>query len=52
MKSPHTFLCTNGECLCELTMSVSQEDFDRRFYFKKTMPCPICARGMYEVNNK
>ena len=48
-RTNYLFICTNGDCLCQVTLSITPEQYKSRFYFSRTMECPICARKMYEV---
>ena len=48
----YPFVCTNGDCLCQVTLSITHEQYNSRFYFSRTMECPVCARIMYEVGGE
>jgi hypothetical protein len=48
-RTDHIFLCDSGNCLCKTTLSITDEQYSRRFYFSKSLECPVCARRAYEV---
>ena len=46
----HTFICENGICLAQITLSITDEQYESRFYFSPLLPCPVCGVGkMYET---
>jgi hypothetical protein len=45
----HIFICENGSCLAQATLSITDEQYQSRFYFSPAMDCPVCARKMYET---
>ena len=47
----HKFLCEDGGCLGEMTLSMTDKQYQSRFYFSKKAVCPICAGPMYEVTS-
>jgi hypothetical protein len=44
-----TFVCENGDCLAQVILSATEEQYKARLYFAPTIDCPICSRKMYEV---
>lgn len=45
----HLFVCEAGDCLCETRLSITDEQYKRRFHFSESLACPVCGRGAYPV---
>lgn len=54
IRETHHFLCERGDCLAEVALTLTHEQYERRFYFGKKIlsPCPVCGGDMYEVKEK
>ncbi|MDD3019833.1 MAG: hypothetical protein PHX61_02485 [Alphaproteobacteria bacterium] len=50
-RESRTFVCENGDCLAQVTLSATEEQYKSRLYFSPTIDCPICSRKMYEVRS-
>lgn len=48
-RKAYKFLCKNFDCMSEVSLTLTEESYKRRFYFSNIMPCPVCARDMYQV---
>jgi hypothetical protein len=48
-RSDYIFLCENGDCLCQATLSLTRDQYKTRFYFAASIACPNCSRKMYEI---